>query len=229
MSGDMTPAQQQQSQSQFSQSSPWGPQIPFLTQGFNAAANTFLNSGIPNYMPQAVTNLWNSANSPLNTSNTNAASSQVQSTLNGNYLSGGKGFNDAFDAAKRQILPQVDSQFATAGRTGSGLAQTAQTQALGDSFAGLYNQERNRQMGAAGMAPTLDSVPFQMQQQKLGNMMEAGSAGQNAILNFMRAVGGNYGGTSMGFGNSQGTSTPAQYNNPFEEGLGALSLLSSFF
>jgi hypothetical protein len=220
MSGDTTP--QTQTQSQFSSSSPWAAQIPYLMQGFNAAGG-LLNT--PQYMPAALNNVWSFANSPTATPNVNAASNQLQQTLNGNYLTGGAGFNSAFDAAKRQILPQVDSQFASAGRTGSGLAQTAETQALGDSFSGLYNQERNRQMSAAGMAPNLDEMPFQMQQQKMQDMLTAGGAGQDAIMNFMRTIGGNYGGTTSG--NSSGTMTPAQYNNPLEEGLGIGGLLSS--
>jgi hypothetical protein len=79
----------------------------------------------------------------------------MESTLNGDYLYGGQGFNAAFDAASRKINPMVDSAFATHGRSGSGLAGAAKTQALGDAFASMYGQERNNQMQAAQMAPAL--------------------------------------------------------------------------
>ena len=59
------------------------------------------------------------------------------------------GFQNAFNAARNQITPQVDSLFGRAGRSGSGLAQTAQTQAEADAFANLYNQEQNRKLSAA--------------------------------------------------------------------------------
>lgn len=75
---------------------------------------------------------------------------QLQDTASGNYLYGGPGFNAAFDAARRQITPAVQGQFESAGRFGGGLAQEAETSALSDAFAGLYGQERQRQLAAAG-------------------------------------------------------------------------------
>ena len=91
---------------------------------------------------------------------TRAAQDNASQTLRGDYLYGGPGFNAAFDAASRRILPQVDSAFNRSGRYGSGLAQTAQTQALGDVFAGMYGQERNNQMQAMGMSPVLANQDY---------------------------------------------------------------------
>ncbi len=73
----------------------------------------------------------------------------IAPTLNGDYLFGGQGFNAAFEAAKNKILPQVDSAFERSGRTRSGLADVAKTQALSDAFAGQYGQERQNQLAAS--------------------------------------------------------------------------------
>lgn len=86
---------------------------------------------------------------------TNAAQTNITDTLNGNYLYGGPGFDAALNAASNRIIPQVNSSFEANGRYGSGLNQVAQTQALGDSFASLYNNERGRQMQAGVQAPGL--------------------------------------------------------------------------
>jgi len=77
----------------------------------------------------------------------------LQGTARGDFLFGGPGFNAAYQAAANKIIPQVNSQFALAGRSGSGLAQTAQTQALADAFASQYGQERGLQQQAAMAAP----------------------------------------------------------------------------
>jgi len=77
----------------------------------------------------------------------------LQGTAQGDFLFGGPGFNQAYQAAANQIIPQVNSQFARSGRSGSGLAQTAQTQALSDAFARQYGNERGLQQQAALAAP----------------------------------------------------------------------------
>jgi len=91
---------------------------------------------------------------------TQAAQGNLASTLRGDFLAGGPGFDAAFQAASNRIIPQVSSAFGRAGRTGSGLARTAMTSALGDAFAGLFGQERGRQLQAASLAPTLASQDF---------------------------------------------------------------------
>ena len=86
---------------------------------------------------------------------------QLTGTLGGDYLYGGPGFDAAQQAAYNRITPQVQSAFSGGGRLQSGLAQTAHTQALGDSFAGLYNSERNRQLQAAQIAPSVEGTATQ--------------------------------------------------------------------
>lgn len=85
-----------------------------------------------------------------------AGESQLQRTLGGDYSYGGEGFNAALDAAKNKIIPNVQSQFAKGGRTGSGLAATAEAGAIGDAFAGLYDKERQRQIAASQLVPEFE-------------------------------------------------------------------------
>lgn len=79
----------------------------------------------------------------------------LRDTASGKYLHGGAGFNAALDAANRANQARISSQFGGGGRFGSGLHRTAETQALGDSFAGLYGQERQHQEAAGSLLPQL--------------------------------------------------------------------------
>jgi hypothetical protein len=69
----------------------------------------------------------------------------------GDYLYGGKGFDAALQAAMNRIQPEVQSRFgrAGAGAATGGLAQAAFNQGTSDAFAGLYDQNLNRQIGAS--------------------------------------------------------------------------------
>lgn len=96
------------------------------------------------------------AGSPVQT----AGNQQLTGTLQGDYLYGGPGFDAAFNAARRNITPQVQGQFEKAGRFGGGLAQEAETSALADAFAGLYGQERNRQMMGLGYVPQMAALDY---------------------------------------------------------------------
>jgi hypothetical protein len=143
---------------------PWSGQQPYLSDVFSQAQNQYYDKSTPSYYPnstvvpfspqtqQALDLQQNRAlnGSPVET----AANQQLTDTLNGNYLYGGSGFNAAYNAAANQIIPQVNSMFNNSGRTNSGLAQTAMTQALSDAFAGQYGNERENQMRAEAFAPT---------------------------------------------------------------------------
>ena len=89
-----------------------------------------------------------------------AAQMQNLATTTGQYLYGGPGFNAAFDAASRRIMPQIAGQFERAGRYGGGLQQAEIARQLGDVFAGQYGQERARQMQATAMAPALAQADY---------------------------------------------------------------------
>lgn len=96
-------------------------------------------------------NIANNYNSAPGQSVSNSTLANIAA---GNNLYGGAGFNAAYQAAANQIIPQVNSQFENSGRLNSGLAQTAQTQALGDAFASQYQQQEQNQLAANQMIGT---------------------------------------------------------------------------
>lgn len=143
----------------------------------------------------------------------------LDATMRGDYLYGGDGFNAAYNAAANKIMPQVNSSFARAGRTGSGLAQTAMAGALGDAFAGQYGQERNNQMQAMAMAPQVRYADMDRLAQ-VGNMREGlqreyANEGWDRLGKYNSLIQGNYGGTS--------TSSQPVYRNRAAGALGGAS------
>lgn len=192
-------------QTQSSTTQPWGPQQPYLRRGFAEAENAFLNEApyMMEFDPASRAAhagiLGLAGNSPLSDS----ASKMVQDTLRGDYLHGGSGFNAALDAARNEIIPKVQSEFASRGRTGSGLAQTAEAGAIGDKFAGLYENERQNQLRAGQLAPMIDEMRYagfdrmnQVGEERRKLAEYNANARRNAILKYMGAVQGNYGGTT---------------------------------
>ena len=107
---------------------------------------------------QARQALWNQTQAP--TGLEQAARGQLGDTLAGDYLYGGPGFNAAYQAASNRIIPQVSSMFSGGGRLNSGLAQGTMAANLGDAFAGLYNNERARQMQASALMPEMDQAKW---------------------------------------------------------------------
>jgi hypothetical protein len=118
-----------------------------------------------------------------------ATNSNVMRNMNGDYLYGGSGFNAALDAAQRQVLPQVNSAFERAGRTGSGLAAEAQTRALGDAFASQYGQERQNQLAAMGMGQAGTNAFAQGIGQARQTQLQAGQLGQQGTQMLMENLG----------------------------------------
>ena len=144
--------------------SPWSGLQPYLSTGFEAAFNDVLNNPLeffPNstvtpFSPETEYGLGAMTNraamgSPLNP----AAQGQVMDTLSGKYLTGGEGYDAYLDSVMSDVRPQVDSQFAAGGRTGSGMHSESLGRGLGRGMAPLYNAERGRMMQASGMAPQL--------------------------------------------------------------------------
>lgn len=165
---------------------------------------------------------------------TNAAQQQIADTLSGNYLYGGSGFNAAMDAATRRINPQVDSTFGIAGRSGSGLADTAKTQALSDAFANLYAGERSNQIAAAGMSPQVSAMRYidpaqlaqtgatqqNLAQQNIDALKAKWAYEQNMPYQKLQVY-NSY--INPGIGGTQSMSTPF-YSNPMGTALGIASL-----
>lgn len=203
---------------------PWTGQQPYLMEGFQNAENAFLRDQPPAYyigpeispnsatteQAQSLQRARALAGSPLNGSTTG----MLNNTLNGNYLFGGKGFDEALAAASRKINPMVDSPFERGGRAGSGLAATARQQATSDSFANLYNNERERQMGAAQLAPGAANMDYN----DISKLADVGGAEdrlnqerinadknrwdyyansrRNSVADFIKLIQGNYGQSS---------------------------------
>ena len=181
---------------------PWAAQQDPLKFGFEQARANY-DSTSPEYFPgstvvpfsnQTTTALGRMENramsgSPLVT----GAQNQVQSTLNGDYLNAGNPyFSQMADTVRANVQPSIDARFAASGRSGSGLANRALGQGLGDAIGGLayqnYAAERQNQLGAAQAAPAmaqLDYVDPQMLQQ-IGGMYEqqAGANLQDQISRF---------------------------------------------
>lgn len=127
--------------------------------GFDLARQRAMGAG--GFIPTAQQGLMNFAQgSPLSSFMPQSSFDALNSTAGGDFLFGGQGFNQAMDAAQRSIMPRVQSAFGSGGGVGGGtggLAHEAMARALGDSFAGLYGQERANQLGAAGQLGSLAS------------------------------------------------------------------------
>lgn len=86
----------------------------------------------------------------------------AQRTMAGDYLSPDSNpwLKQTFDSGANAIQARLGSQFGGAGRFNSGAMAGATGQSLtdlaGNIYGGNYQQERNRQMQAMGMAPMLD-------------------------------------------------------------------------
>jgi hypothetical protein len=99
--------------------------------------------------------------------------------MNGDYLAPNPWLSAALQPAQQAYqtgtVPTIDSEFARAGRFGSGGQGNAQEQAragYADSLNRVayqnYGDERQRQMATLGMAPQLESMRYQPGQMMLG-------------------------------------------------------------
>ncbi len=235
-------------------SDPWVGQQGYLTRGF-AEAEKLLNQPGPGYFPgNTVVPYSPETNLALNMQTQralqgspiqHAANDQLTSTLKGDYLYGGQGFNAAVDAATRKALPVVQSAFEKSGRTGSGLAQAAVAEAIASPFAELYGQERQNQQRGMLFAPQVADMDYgdisklaevganreSMQQEQIADQVARYNYEQNLQRNkvndFLASIQGSYGGTSS----SSGTATTPMYRNQASGllggALGGYSLASS--
>jgi hypothetical protein len=234
----MSSSQPSGTQQVVNKSEPWEAQKPVLERVFNRAEDLYNtpqkyfsgNTVIPfsAQTQQAITNTQNIANSQMPTLSNNI--NQINKTINGDYLYGGDGFNNAFDAASRKIMPLVNSQAAAVGQNNSSARDRLMTQTLADAFASQYGQERQNQLAAQNALPQLMQSQYLPQQQLLnvGGMNEQ-MAGQqlqdqinrynfaqqepaNRLAMLSQFAQGNYGGSQ--------TSSAPLYSNPAAGGLG---------
>ncbi len=109
-----------------------------------------------------------------------SALNAFQSTAQGDYLYGGPAQQAFIDAAVNSAQPGVISRFG--GRGGSGLAAASIGQSAVDAYAGLYNNERQRQMQAASGLPTLAMTPIDLLLQTGGQQQTQAQNEINAPL-----------------------------------------------
>lgn len=83
-------------------------------------------------------------------------------TAGGDFLYGGPAQQAFVDAAVRQAQPGIFSAWGGAGRTGGMNAPQLLGRTAIDAYAGLYNNERDRMMAAAGQLPAYASTPLQL-------------------------------------------------------------------
>ncbi len=107
-----------------------------------------------------------------------AAARNLTDTLNGSYLNSNPYLDQVIDRSSRDVMRQFDAANARSGSFGNtGIAQATASQ-LGDLASGIryqdYNNERQRQMAAVGMAPTIANQDYFDAQQ----LVNAGNAYQ---------------------------------------------------
>ena len=156
-------------------SSPWGPQIPFLTAGMNQA-KTLLGKSTnvsPNsYLTGGENALYklgvNAASNPYLQTAGHTASQMAgdtsgmgsdayyKSVLSGDYLNSNPYIDKMYGQAAGQVEAGTNSMASGAGRYGSGLHQDMLTHALNDLATNIYgqnyaNERQNQQAAAAGL------------------------------------------------------------------------------
>jgi hypothetical protein len=233
-------------------SAPWSPQQPFIMAGLNQAK---ANLGRPTVAPlssQTTQGLGMIENAAQNSTIPQAAQSQLEGTLGGNYLSGDQSWMNSITppapstgsknsnlsgatgmeylnpyigalqkSAMHTVYPMVNSEFGTAGRTGSSpLAQGAKAEGvasvmapylfgsaenqMGRLYSG-YQSERDRQLGAVGMAPGTEQLQYAPGEAMLGagsvydqqNQALADEPWKN-LSNYMNVVGQPFGQQTTG-------------------------------
>ena len=205
---------------------------PYLQYGAQQAQQIYKSSQ-PSYFPGATVASQSPASraaisgtaaraingSPLN----RASAGYLGDVLSGRYLAPGNPYQGALNRSiSDSVLPAVESQFSAAGRYGSPAMGESLTTALADAIApsayGNYQQERQNQNAAAGMAPNQAAQDYVdlgqlasaggQQDQYAQSLVDANVArwnyGQNIQGNKLAQMmallnGGNYG--------TQGTST----------------------
>lgn len=94
----------------------------------------------------------------------NAARSNLAATSSGNFLNANPYLDQTFNQAAQQVKNMTSGQFSQAGRYGSGrhqaVAQEGYNQLANQIYGGNYQNERNRQMQAAGLAPQYGKQDF---------------------------------------------------------------------
>lgn len=256
-----------QSQSSKTTTEPWAQQKPYLEHGMSEAARLYHQGPAQYYPGQTYTNMSDATQAGLagqvatamdGNAVVNNAAGNVADTTAGKYLSPESNpylagtFRAAADDLNRQFtdttMPALGAMFG--GDAGNSSLALAAGSAAGDHsrqlrdlasdiYGGNYQQERSRQMTAAGMAPGLRDAQFgdatKLQdagakyEHQAGKVLEddinrwnyAQNADQSALQDYMSLVSGNLGSTSTS--RTSGSNT----GSPINSALGAASMMAS--
>jgi len=218
---------------------PWGPQQPYLVQGFSRALDQ-LNGAKPQYYPgQTVTDTTAATQGAWDQGMGQAGRNAdlINYTAGGGFLnSGNPYFQGMVDQVGRAIRPNIDSVFAGNGRLGSGAHANAYASALADQAGRMayqnYGDERGRQIAASQ-----DYSPFafmsgvgQQQEAKQGQYLADAAQrwdfeqnkDANKLAQYMSLIG------NRSYGGSNVSTQPYTGNNTLQTvgtglaGLGAL-------
>lgn len=178
-------------------SDPWSGQQPYLTNVFQNAAQLYGSGPWTSYPGQTVAPIQPQTYQSLGLEQARALSgSPVTSSaqnydtnlFSGNYLSAGNPyFQNMVGQVGQSIMPQIQSNFALNGRTGSGAEANAFADALTREAGQLafqnYGQERGLQNQALWTAPTLANQDYQ----DISALGDVGSQLQNLQQGYINA------------------------------------------
>lgn len=205
-------------------SEPWAEQKPYLQQIMGQAQQLYQSNG-PQYYPKSTVAPFSKPQLQAQQAGMNRAM-QGSGALRGanQYASdvmGGKYLNDpyndqVFNSIQSKIMPAVNSNFAAAGRYGSGAHTGAMTTALTDAYAPYASQMRqgelDRMSSMASFAPELAQADYNdinamydigSQQQMMAQSEMDDAKGRwdyyqdlpfNKLSQYLGLIGGNYGG-----------------------------------
>ena len=238
------------------QADPWKGQQPYLLTGF-AQAQNLLNQGGPQYYQgQNYINLSPQTQSALQATMQRAqqgsptmglAARNINDTISGKYLDPNSNpyLGQYFQQGLKSALPSLNATFSNAGRTGAEAQSQGMADVYGalsrDIYGGAYNNERNLQMQALGMAPAIAANDYQdiakqyavgqaydqQNQNVLNANMERWNFNQERpydnLARYMQAIQGQYG-QSM----NSTTKTPASGGNALGGAVGGALAGSTF-
>lgn len=211
---------------------------PLLSSYLSQAQNLSSQSPNNDLMRTAANQMWGQANNAY--SGINTAQQGLQQTASGAMLNGNPYFGQTVNKAlgditrnyQEAVAPQTNANFARAGAFGGSAWQQANErnqrglgEALGNTansmYSGNYGQERQNQMQAYGLLPSVSSAGMGVAQNLygMGQNVQNEGAQQLGIL-------GNAVGVGMGGAGSTSTGANPNYRSPLQTalGLGALFL-----
>ena len=168
---------------------PWSGIQDYLTAGFDRAEGLYQQGGPQYYGGSTVSGFGADTTAAMDmfrdtamqgSGVPQAATGQLQGTLQGDYLNSNPYLDAMYNSAagrvtdhyQEAVAPSIAAQYGLSGRTGSNAAFANSMQnsqlALGDSLASLsaniygtnYQQERDRQMQAAGLSPSVAPMSY---------------------------------------------------------------------